>query len=144
MRSHETSGNTVVNASRKVWLAGLGAAVVTRDWAQAEAPAVFRNLVKEGTLVESRTIRIVGDRIEGTFTRANMLWQRARDSVQATVKQATDSAVTLVSSNLPNVKLPAMFAAPVPKAKPTKKRATKARPVKTVKRAARRKARTGK
>jgi hypothetical protein len=51
MRNYAGMENPVVNAYRKVWLAGLGAAVVTRDWAQAEAPAVFRNLVKEGTLV---------------------------------------------------------------------------------------------
>lgn len=134
----------VVNASRKVWLAGLGAAVVTRDWAQTEGPAVFRNLVKEGTLIESRTIRIVGDRLEGTISRANRFLRRARNSVQSTVKQAADSAVTLVSSNLPNVKLPAMFAQPTPKAKPSAKRARKARAVKAVKPAARRKARTAK
>src|SRR5690242_10642441 len=86
MRNYAAMENPVVNAYRKVWLAGLGAAVVTRDWAQAEAPAVFRNLVKEGTLVESRTIRIVGDTLEGTFTRANTLYRRARNSVEATVK----------------------------------------------------------
>ena len=47
-------GDAVFNASRQVWLASLGAAVVTRDWAQAEAGSMFRILVKEGTLVESR------------------------------------------------------------------------------------------
>ena len=36
-------------ASRQVWLAGLGAAVVTRDWAERSAAPVFRTLVKEGT-----------------------------------------------------------------------------------------------
>ena len=56
-------GNPMLNASRQVWLAGLGAAVVTRDWAQSEAGNVFRSLVKEGTLVESRTIRMVGNRL---------------------------------------------------------------------------------
>jgi hypothetical protein len=147
MRTYDTSGSYVVNASRKVWLAGLGAAVVTREWAQAQAPSVFRNLVKEGTLVESRTIRIVGDRLEGTFSRASMMWQRARHTVQATVKQATGNAVTLVSSNLPNVKLPAMFAPAAAKAKPAKKRAAKtARTSKArvTKGAPRRKARTSK
>jgi len=29
-------GDAVLNASRQVWLASLGAAVVTRDWAQSE------------------------------------------------------------------------------------------------------------
>ena len=48
-----------INASRQVWLASLGAAVVSREWAQTEASNVFRTLVKEGTAVESRTIRLV-------------------------------------------------------------------------------------
>ena len=148
MRTYQNSSNysdAVRNASRKVWLASLGAAVVTREWAQAEAPKVIRSLVKEGTLVESRTIRVVGDRLEGTFTRANMIWRRA----QSTVRQAAGNAITLVQSNLPNVKLPAMFA---PAAKPAamKKRAAKAtratkpRAKKTTKQAPRRKARTAK
>ena len=47
-------GDAVLAASRQVWLASLGAAVVTRDWAQTEAGNVFRTLVKEGTAVESQ------------------------------------------------------------------------------------------
>ena len=147
MRTYDNSSNysdAVRNASRRMWLASLGAAAVTREWAQAEAPKVIRSLVKEGTLVESRTIRVVGDRLEGTFTRANMIWRRA----QSTVRQAAGNAITLVQSNLPNVKLPAMFAAAKPMA--TKKRAAKTtraskpRAKKTAKQAPRRKARTAK
>ena len=132
-------GNPMLNASRQVWLASLGAAVVTRDWAQSEAGNVFRSLVKEGTLVESRTIRMVGHRIESTIGVANTVWNRAR----SVARKTAGNAVTLVQSNLPNVKLPAMFVAPV-KA-PAKKRAAK-RTVnaKPVKRARRNKARTTK
>ncbi|MET0855920.1 MAG: phasin family protein, partial [Telluria sp.] len=54
-------GDAVLAASRQVWLASLGAAVVTREWAQSEAGNVFRTLVKEGTAVESKAIRMVGD-----------------------------------------------------------------------------------
>ena len=134
-------GDAVFNASRQVWLASLGAAVVTREWAQSEAGNVFRTLVKEGTLVESRTIRMVGDRIEGSFTMANTFWKRARSTMQATVRQAADTAVTLVQNNLPKTILPAKLAQP--KAKPAKKRAAKTvRAVKTAKR--RTKARTAK
>jgi len=135
-------GDAVFNASRQVWLAGLGAAVVTREWAQADAGKVFRNLVKEGTAVESRTFRIVGDRLEGSFTRANALWRQARHAVSANVKKAADTAVTLVQNNLPRslpkVTLPAMLM-PATKAPAKKrgaaKRATKARTAKPVKRA---------
>ncbi len=146
IRTNNPVGDAVINASRQVWLAGLGAAVVSREWAQSEAGSVFRTLVKEGTAVESRTIRLVGDRIEGSFAMANSLWKQARSSVQATVKQAADTAVTLVQTNLPKalpkVKLPAMLVADGPKAKkrsmkaksPAKKRAT--RPAKRAKRIA--------
>jgi hypothetical protein len=132
MRANEVViGNPVVNASRQVWLASLGAAVVTRDWAQSEAGNVFRSLVKEGTLVESRTIRLVGDRLESTIGTASTMWNRAR----AAVRKTADNAVTLVQSNLPNVKLPAMFVAQP--AKPAKKRAAKRTTAKPAKRAAR-------
>src|SRR6185369_15211183 len=49
------------SASRQVWLASLGAAVVTREWAEREAGNVIRTLIKEGTAVESRAFRLVGD-----------------------------------------------------------------------------------
>lgn len=125
-------GDAVLNASRQMWLAGLGAAAVTRDWAQSEAGQVFRTLVKEGTAVESRTIRLVGDRLEGSFAVANTIWKQARTTVQATVKQAADTAVTLVQSNLPKslpkVTLPAMMKPAAPaKAVKRAKRATKAK-----------------
>jgi hypothetical protein len=149
MRTIEMRGNYVFNAYRQVWLASLGAAVVTRDWAQSEAAPLFRNLVKEGTLVESRTFRIVGDRIEGSVASANAVWKRARSTMRETVRQAADTAVTLVQNNLPKslpkVTLPSMLAP----AKPAKKRAAKAvrnaKVRKTVKRAGKRtKARTAK
>ena len=123
-------GDAVLNASRQMWLAGLGAAVVTRDWAQSEAGHVFRTLVKEGTAVESRTIRLVGDRLEGSFAVANTYWKQARTTVQTTVKQAADTAVMLVQSNLPKslpkVTLPAMLKPAAPaKASKRIKRAVK-------------------
>ena len=131
-------GEAVMNASRQVWLASLGAAVVTRDWAQSEAGAVFRTLVKEGTAVESRTIRLVGDRIEDSVAMANSFWKQARTTVQATVKQAADTAVTLVQNNLPKalpkVTLPAMLA-PATARKASKRTTHKTRVAKTKTRA---------
>ena len=132
-------GNPMLNASRQVWLASLGAAVVTRDWAQSEAGNVFRSLVKEGTIVESRTIRLVGRRLESTFNAANTVWNRAR----SVARKTAGNAVTLVQSNLPNVKLPAMFVAPV-KAPAKKRVAKRTSAAKPVKRARRVKARTTK
>ena len=77
-------GEAAINASRQVWLASLGAAVVTRDWMQTEAGGVFKTLVKEGTVVESRAIRFVGDRIENSVTFANVVWKETRKTVGST------------------------------------------------------------
>jgi hypothetical protein len=104
-------GEDALAASRQVWLASLGAAVVTRDWVQTEATKTFKTLVKEGTVVESRAVSFVGDRIEGSMNRANRLWKQTRHTVETTVKQAADAAVTIANSalpkSLPRIELPA-------------------------------------
>jgi hypothetical protein len=88
-------------ASRQMWLASLGAAVVTRDWVQTEAGDVFKTLVKEGTVVESRAIRFVGDRIETSVSMANTVWKETRRTVESTVKQAAETAVSFAQQVLP-------------------------------------------
>jgi hypothetical protein len=81
---------------REVWLAGLGAVVVTREWASKEAGPLFRTLIKEGTIVETRAVRMVGDGIETGFERANTFWRKARTVMTSTVKTAADTTVALV------------------------------------------------
>lgn len=142
-------GDAVLAASRQVWLASLGAAVVSREWAQTEAGNVFRTLVKEGTAVESKAIRMVGDGLEVSFTRANAVWKQTRSTVESTVRQLADTAVTLaqkrIPRSLPKVRLPAMLnTAPKAKAgRAAKKaatgtsRAVKTRTARAVKRAKR-------
>ena len=142
-------GDAVLAASRQVWLASLGAAVVSREWAQAEAGNVFRTLVKEGTAVESKAIRMVGEGLEESFTRANEVWRQTRSTVEATVRQLADTAVTMaqkkIPRSLPKVRLPAMLktASPVKTKRAAKKtvaktrRVIKTRAAKTVKRAKR-------
>jgi hypothetical protein len=116
-------GDNLVRASRQFWLAGLGAAVVTRDWAEKEGGVVFRNLVREGTAIESRAIRFVGDRLESSFAQANTMWKRTRRTVTTTVKTYADTATTLVRETLP-VSLPKVAMPVVVKvrAKPAAKR----------------------
>ena len=134
-------GEAALAASRKVWLAGLGATVVTRDWVQSEGGQVFRTLVREGTVVESRAIRFVGDRVESSLTRANAMWRRTRRTVEATVKQAATSMVDyaqqVLPKSLPRIELPKALA-PAAKAAPakrTRRAATRAaRPAKKAKR----------
>ena len=129
-------GETAINASRQVWLASLGAAVVTRDWMQTEAGGVFKTLVKEGTVVESRAIRFVGDSIENSVALANSVWKETRKTVESTVKHAADAAVVLaqqVQQVLP-VSLPAFVAGGVRK---TARSATTRRAAKVAKKPAR-------
>jgi hypothetical protein len=134
-------GEAALAASRKVWLAGLGATVVTRDWVQSEGSHVFRTLVRQGTVVESRAIRFVGDQVESSLTRANAMWRRTRRTVEATVKQAATSVVdyaqqvlpkTLPKIELPKALVPAAKAAPAKRAR--KAGARTARPAKKAKR----------
>ena len=142
-------GDAVLAASRQMWLASLGAAVVSREWAQAEAGNVFRTLVREGTAVESKAIRMVGDGLEVSFTRANAVWKQTRSTVESTVRQLADTAVTLaqksIPRSLPKVTLPAMLKSPstaktkqaAKKTVARTKRVIKTRATKTVKRAKR-------
>jgi len=116
-------GDTMFTASRQVWLAGLGAAVVTRDWAGKEASGVFRTLVKEGTAVESRAIRLVGDRVESSVMRANVVLKRTRAAIETVVRAYTDTAAGLVQS-LPRM-LPESAKAPVKRAAKSSKRPTR-------------------
>lgn len=109
-----------IHASRQMWLASLGAAVVTRDWVQSEAGGVFKTLVKEGTVIESRAIRFVGDRIETSVSFANSVWKETRKTVESTVKQAADTAVSIAQQVLPR-SLPAFELPGMPKAIKAKK-----------------------
>ncbi|HEX9278230.1 MAG TPA: phasin family protein [Casimicrobiaceae bacterium] len=107
----QAAGNISVNrvadvalaASRQVWLAGLGAAVVTRGWARNDAGHMFRALVKEGSTVESRTLRVLGRRIESSIALATTTWNRARDTARTTVGGLVETA----AAALPAFKVPA-------------------------------------
>ena len=90
-------------ASRQVWLAGLGAAIVTREWARNDAAHMFRALVKEGSTVESRTLRVIGRRIESSMALATTAWNRARDTARTTVGGLVETA----TAALPAFKAPA-------------------------------------
>ncbi len=131
-------GDAVFAASRQVWLASLGAAVVTRDWAGKEAGTLFRSLVREGTTVESRAIRFISARVGTSMTHANRLLRQTRSTLQTAVRTYSDTASNLVRETLPRARpmldlvtrlgaiRPSGVAHPV-------KRAKAARRVKTVK-----------
>jgi hypothetical protein len=121
-------GEAAFAASRKVWLAGLGATVATRDWVESEGGQMFRTLVKQGTVVESRAIRYLGDRMETSFTQANTMWRKTRRTVEATVRQAATSMVDyaqyVLPKSLPKIELSKALA-PAARAKAPAKRARK-------------------
>ena len=124
---------SMLAVSRQVWLASLGAAVVTREWAQKEASKTLDTLVREGTVVESRAIRFVGDQLEASMSRANAVWKQTRQTVESTIKQAAETTVTLAQQVLPK-SLPMIAAPGFAKAiKPVAKRAKKAAPARKVK-----------
>lgn len=91
-------------APRHIWLATLGAAAVTREWAERDAAAMFRSLVKEGTVVESRALNHVGTRIGTSVKRANALARSARSGVKASVESLASAASTFVRTKLPTVR----------------------------------------
>jgi polyhydroxyalkanoate synthesis regulator phasin len=124
---------SMLAVSRQVWLASLGAAVVTREWAQKEASKTLDTLVREGTVVESRAIRFVGDQIEASMNRANGVWKQTRQTVESTIKQAAETTVALAQQVLPK-SLPMIAAPGFAKAiKPVARRAKKAAPARKVK-----------
>ena len=113
-------------ASRQVWLAGLGAAAVTRDWARTEAGKTFRTLVKHGSTVENRAIRVLGDRIETSIANATSIWKQTRATVMTTASTLAETATAALSQfKAPTVtrKAPAKARKVV---KATKKRAARA------------------
>jgi hypothetical protein len=79
-------------ASRQVWLAGLGAAAYTREWARSEAGKTFRALVKEGSAVESQAIRVLSKRVQNSVTTATSLLRQTRATVMSTAGALAQNA----------------------------------------------------
>ena len=94
-------GESALAASRQVWLAGLGATAVTREWVQGEAGQVFKRLVKEGNVVEANAVRVVNERLGPSIARANTAWRQTRRTVETTVKQAAAVVVDYAERVLP-------------------------------------------
>ena len=83
-------------ASRQVWLAGLGAATMTRQWARNDAGEAFRILVKEGSTVEARALRRIGRQVDSSIVLATTALSRARSAAQATLDGVVKSVAAIV------------------------------------------------
>lgn len=103
-------------ASRQVWLAGLGAAAATRQWAKNDAGNTLRALIKEGSAVETQAIRVLGSGVETSLATASSIWTRTREQVRATVSAFADTA----AAALPKLKAPVRLTRKAPVAKPGK------------------------
>ncbi|MBU6485339.1 MAG: hypothetical protein KGR23_11135, partial [Betaproteobacteria bacterium] len=71
------AGDNVLAASRQAWLAMLGAASVTREWAGREVAPTLRNLAAEGADVESKLLRRVGRRLQANVSRGSAILRHA-------------------------------------------------------------------
>lgn len=108
-------------ASRQVWLAGLGAAAVTRHWATNDAGNTLRALVRQGSAVETKAIRVLGSGVETSIATASSIWNRTREQIRATVTALADTA----AAALPQLKAPPKVSSRAPAPRPRK--AAKAR-----------------
>jgi hypothetical protein len=95
--------DTALAAPRQIWLAGLGAATVTRQWAMNDAGNVFRSLVKEGATVESRARRVIGRQVDNSLALATSAWNGARRTALTTMSGLFDAA----AATLPRFRAPA-------------------------------------
>lgn len=134
-------GESALAASRQVWLAGLGATAVTREWMQGEAGQVFKRLVREGNVVEAAAVRVVNERLGPSIARANTAWRRTRRTVETGVKQAAavvvDYAERVLPKSLPKFELARPGAAKPVAATKRRAKAVRARATKTVRKARR-------
>ena len=95
-----------INASRQMWLAGLGAAAVTREWARTEAGRTFRTLIKEGSAVETKAIRDLSKRVENSVATANSLWNQTRATVVTTANAIAENATAAATAAMSKFKTP--------------------------------------
>ena len=115
--------DSALAASRQVWLAGLGAAAYTREWARSEAGKTFRALVKEGSAVESKAMRMLSRRVETSMATATALLRQTRATVMSTAGSLAQNA----SDALVRFKTPVTQRSPITAArKPAKARAKRA------------------
>ena len=93
----------VLAAPRQIWLATLGAAAVTREWAEKEAGTLFRTLVREGSAAETHAIRYIGSRVDTSMKAANAFARVTRKGIDASVASLARAASRL-RTRLPSVR----------------------------------------
>jgi poly(hydroxyalkanoate) granule-associated protein len=87
----------IKDSAQQIWLAGLGAFAKTQE----EGQKVFQALVKEGTSIQKRTVRLTEDRIgeiSGRFAKAAGQFQKQAngtwDKLETVFEERVDRALT--------------------------------------------------
>ncbi|MGE5169805.1 MAG: phasin family protein [Rudaea sp.] len=127
----------MIAVPRQFWLASLGAAAVTREWAAKDARPMFRALVKEGAAVESAALRRAGQRVDVSMERATTLVHDVRNGVTSSARMLAGIASSLTR------RFPAVHARVDVESPAAPKRATKARRGRKAATARRRTAKSG-
>jgi hypothetical protein len=125
--------DTALAAPRQLWLAGLGAAIATRQWAANDAGEMFRSLVKEGEVVEGRARRVIGKQVDNSIALATSAWNSARHTTLTTVNGLVDKA----ASALPKFRSPSAAKAAKPVTKTKRRSLAKSRKTRVAKRSSR-------
>ncbi|MDE2002999.1 MAG: hypothetical protein KGJ25_05635 [Betaproteobacteria bacterium] len=99
------AGDNVLAASRQAWLAMLGAASVTREWAGREVVPALRSLAAEGANVESKLLRRVGRRLQANVSRGSAILRHARLGLESSAQKVADAAASLARRTLPRVRV---------------------------------------
>lgn len=98
-RSHlSTLRSPWLEAPRRVWLASLGAAAVTRRWAGSEAVPMFRSLVRQGEEIESLVLRVAGTRVKASVEHARKLAGKVQAGAEHTLQRFVRRPQTAVKT----------------------------------------------
>ena len=116
-----SAGEAMIAVPRQFWLASLGAAAVTREWARKDARPMFRALVKEGSTVESAALRRAEHRVNASMRQATRLVQDVRTELTLSARKLAGIASSLTR------RFPTVHARVDVEGTPVRKRATKAR-----------------
>jgi hypothetical protein len=88
--------DTALAASRRVWLAGLGASLLARQWARDEARDTLRACVKRGSSVEAQVLRVVGIRINASLAAASSILRLSRKVAASTASALAEEIVKVL------------------------------------------------
>src|SRR5438477_6545370 len=76
--------NNMLKSTHEIWLAGLGA----YGKAQDEGSKAFASLVKTGTQVETRAIKVAGEKIEQVVADTTKRWNDVQSTLESQARRS--------------------------------------------------------